>query len=43
MQTVFSKRVDTYEQENPIFRVTGAEYCKKYCKEIFQEKLFLLG
>ena len=25
MQTIFSKRIGTYEQENPIFRVIGSE------------------
>ena len=35
MWTVFNMRIDTYEQENPIFRVIGTEYCKKYCKKIF--------
>ena len=29
MPTVFNKRIDTYEQENPIFGVIGTEYCKK--------------
>ena len=42
MQTIFNKRIDTYEQENPIFRVVGSEHCKKYCKKIFEEKLITL-
>ena len=35
MPTVFNKRIDTYEQENPVFRVIGTEYCKKNRKKIF--------
>ena len=43
LQTSFNKRIDTYEQENPIFRVIGSEYCKKYCQKIFQEKLIIIS
>ena len=35
MQTIFNKRNDTYEQENPIFRVIGSEHCKKYCQKLY--------
>ena len=37
MQSIFNKRTDTYEQENPIFIVVrrSSEYCKKYCQKIF--------
>ena len=30
MQAILNKRIDTYEQENLVFKVIGTEYCKQY-------------
>ena len=43
MQTIFSKRIHTYEQENQIFRVIGSEFIvRNTVIKYFKNLLFLL-